>query len=230
MFGLEPDMPESEYEPSGDYRDILSEIPSYDDMGVSLSMNRCKKKLENHGIRLTRVNKWTKINDAGVSAERCTDCGGFLTEDGGCNNPKCGGGTDTADTDSKESTESIDDTDSSDSTEYSATGANPNLPGFTQKNLDKHWGSGGKHDHSKQYPNFTKEQYAQRAHDLVRSPVGEGVEGYAATHGKFKGSVVRYDTSTNDWVRATSNGITTMFKPRNNSAYFEHIAGMETRG
>ena len=58
----------------------------------------------------------------------------------------------------------------------SATGANPNLPGFSAKNLDDHW-TGGKSDHSEVYSGFTKEQYAQRAIDLVRSPVSDADDG-----------------------------------------------------
>ena len=116
------------------------------------------------------------------------------------------------------------------SSEYSATGANPNLPGFSQKNLDNHFGSGLPSDHSAQYVGLTKEQYAQRAVELARSPVGEGVEGYVATYVRFKGSVVRYDTSSNDWVRVAPNGIATMFKPEDSARYFELINQIETRG
>jgi hypothetical protein len=112
----------------------------------------------------------------------------------------------------------------------SATDANYLLPGFTQANLDNHFGSGLPSDHSSQYPDFTKEQYAQRALELVRSPVGDGIEGYKATHGIFSGSIVRYDTSTNDWVRGTPYGITTMFKPNDKAMYFELINKIETRG
>ena len=58
-----------------------------------------------------------------------------------------------------------------------ASGSNLDLLGFSQKNLDKHFGSGLESDHSDQYPNFTKEQYAQRALDLAQSAVGDGIEG-----------------------------------------------------
>jgi hypothetical protein len=110
------------------------------------------------------------------------------------------------------------------------TGENLWLPGFTQINLDKHFGSGLTSDHSDQYPNFTKEQYAMKALTLARSAVNNGVEGYMATHGLFKGSIVRYDTSTNDWVRATPRGITTMFKPKDSYAYYKLINKIEARG
>ena len=114
--------------------------------------------------------------------------------------------------------------------DYSATGANPNIKGFREKDLADHFGAGGKSDHSEQYRGFTKEQYAQRALSLAQSPVGEGIEGYKATHGLFKDSIVRYDTSTNDWVRAMPDGrIPTMFQPEDKAEYFERINRRETR-
>ena len=99
----------------------------------------------------------------------------------------------------------------------SATDANLHLPGFTQKNLDKHFGSGFASDHLKQYPGFTKEQYAQRAHDLVRSAVGDNVLGYKVANG----NIVRFDESTNDFVKGGNSGIRTMFKPDEGTQYFE---------
>ena len=99
----------------------------------------------------------------------------------------------------------------------SATGANPDLPGFTDKNLDKHFESGFDSDHGSQYPNFTKEQYAQMAHDLVRAAVGHNILGYKAANG----DIVRFDESTNDFVKGAKNGIRTMFKPDEGTHYFE---------
>ena len=99
----------------------------------------------------------------------------------------------------------------------SAIGANPDLPGFTSKNLEKHFGSGFNSDHSLQYPGFTKEQYAQRAHNLVKSEVCGNILGYKATNG----AIVRFDESTNDFVKGTSTGIKTMFKPDEGTQYFE---------
>ena len=113
-------------------------------------------------------------------------------------------------------------------TKPSGTGANPEIPGFSVRNLEKHFGSGLESDHCEQYVGFTKEQYAQRAVELARSPVGDGIEGYKSVKGKFAGSIVRYDTSTNDWVRAyTASGVATMFKPDEGAEYFEIIAKME---
>ncbi|MCL2388400.1 MAG: hypothetical protein FWC89_12775 [Defluviitaleaceae bacterium] len=102
-------------------------------------------------------------------------------------------------------------------TEYSATGANPELLGFAPKNLNKHFGSGFDSDHNNQYPQFTKEQYAQRAHDLARSAVNDHILGYRAANG----DIVRFDESTNDFVKCTRNGIRTMFQPDEGTRYFE---------
>ena len=99
----------------------------------------------------------------------------------------------------------------------SATGANPDLPGFTEKSLTKHFGSGFSSDHSGQYPLFTKEQYAQRAHKLLKTPVSDNILGYKA----LNGDIVRFDESTNDFVKGGKTGIKTMFKPNEGTKYFE---------
>ena len=123
---------------------------------------------------------------------------------------------------------SDDNTDVDAHTKPSSTGANPDIPGFSDKNLEKHFGSNLESDHSQQYTGFTKEQYAQRAVELARSPVGNGIEGYKSARGKFAGSIVRYDSSTNDWVRAyIASGVATMFKPDEGAEYFEFVAKME---
>ena len=110
-----------------------------------------------------------------------------------------------------------------------STGANPNLPPFTEKSLDRHFGSGEKSDHSVQYPEYTKEQYAQRALELAQSEVGGDIDGYKATKGSNANSIVRYDKITNDWVRAyPSTGVATLFKPNNGHEYFQKIKGYET--
>lgn len=102
------------------------------------------------------------------------------------------------------------------STAVSATGANTFKVGFTGKNLNKHWG--GKSDHSAQYPNMTKEQYAKRALNLVQSPTSATIKGYRTP----KGEVVRYDTETGDFVKGLPDtGIKTMFKPDNPDEYYE---------
>lgn len=100
----------------------------------------------------------------------------------------------------------------------SATGKNHFTQGFTDYNLNRHFGGGGKSDHSDQYPGYTKEQYAQRALDLVQSRAdGKRILGYKTP----KGEVVRYDTATNDYAKGFPHGgIKTMFKPDDGKKYF----------
>ncbi|GHU69955.1 hypothetical protein FACS1894184_14750 [Clostridia bacterium] len=95
----------------------------------------------------------------------------------------------------------------------SASGANPSIPPMTDKNLKKHWG--GTRDHSSQYPSLTKKTYAKRAVNLARSPIGGNVDGYKAKDG----AIVRYDKVTNDYVKAYSTGVATMFKPDDAAEY-----------
>lgn len=107
------------------------------------------------------------------------------------------------------------------SQKISATGANKFEKGFSEKNLARHW-TGGDSDHSKEYPSFTKEQYAQRALNLVQSPAdGKNILGYCTKDG----AVARYDTRTNDFVKGyPQTGVATMFKPSRGKKYFdEHI-------
>ncbi len=98
----------------------------------------------------------------------------------------------------------------------SALGANKFKIGFTKKNLDDHFG--GVHDHSVEYPGWTKKQYAKRALDLIQSPAdGKNILGYRIG----TSTVVRYDVRTNDFVKGSpSGGIATMFKPKKGSKYF----------
>lgn len=100
----------------------------------------------------------------------------------------------------------------------SATGENHFTQGFTKYNLNRHFGGGGDSDHSDQYPGYTKEQYAQRALDLVQSRAdGKRILGYKTPEGE----VVRYDTATNDYAKGFPNGgIKTMFKPDAGVVYF----------
>ncbi len=88
--------------------------------------------------------------------------------------------------------------------------------GFTKKNLNKHW-IGGKRDHSKQYPSFTREQYANRALALANSPIdNKDIFGFTTKDG----ATVRYDIKNNDFVKRYSTGIATMFKPKMGVQYF----------
>lgn len=101
------------------------------------------------------------------------------------------------------------------SAKVSATGANKFDKGFSEDNLSAHWD--GAHSHAKEYPKLTKEEYAQRALDLVQSPVGGNIDGYK----NARGQVVRYDKSSNDFVAGKPDlGIATMFKPSAGERYF----------
>lgn len=103
------------------------------------------------------------------------------------------------------------------SQKVSSTGENKFLRGFSEKNLDSHWG--GTHDHSHQYPGMTKEQYAQRAMNLVQSAAnGKDILGYQ----NARGQIVRYDLKNNDFVKGNpAQGIATMFKPDGGVSYFD---------
>ena len=46
--------------------------------------------------------------------------------------------------------------------------------------------------------------------------------------GMFKGSIIRYDKNSNDWVRAYGTGPTTLFKPNDAEKYFKKIKKYET--
>lgn len=97
----------------------------------------------------------------------------------------------------------------------SATGENRFEKGFSPHNLNEHWN--GSHAHSQEYPELTKEQYAQRALDLVQQPVSKDVLGYKTPNG----AVVRYRISTNEFVKGyPQGGIATMYKPTDAVKYF----------
>ena len=102
-------------------------------------------------------------------------------------------------------------------------GENEFLRGFSDNNLSSHWG--GKHDHSKQYPGMSKEQYAQRALDLAQSAAdNKEILGYQ----NEKGQIVRYDRKNNDFVKGDpSKGIATMFKPDDGESYFNRWKSKE---
>lgn len=101
----------------------------------------------------------------------------------------------------------------------SPTGANVlEVQGFYSKaKLNNHW-----KDHEKQYIKdgiTTKEQYLQRALELVQSPVGGSIKGHLTK----EGHIVRYDEKTNDFVKANiKKGIITMFKPDEGKIYYEN--------
>lgn len=102
-------------------------------------------------------------------------------------------------------------------TDIDNTAAHKLVKGFEGDILDEHWD--GSHSHKDQYPGFTKEQYAQRARELLEMPVNKRIRGYAV---KSQGMIVRYDTKTNDYVKGHfRQGIITMFKPKSKTKYYE---------
>ena len=104
------------------------------------------------------------------------------------------------------------------SKKVSGSGANRFQQGFSSQNLNAHWD--GPHSHAKEYPELTKEEYAQRALELVQSPVSGSVDGYK----NARGQVVRYDRATNDYVVGNPDlGIATMFKPSAGNRYFDRL-------
>lgn len=90
--------------------------------------------------------------------------------------------------------------------------------GFANKQkLNNHWQNG--RTHKEEYPNFTKEQYEQRALELIEKPVGKNILG----HIDKDGAIIRYDRKTNDFVKGTiEKGIRTLFKPVNSGVYYEN--------
>ncbi len=106
----------------------------------------------------------------------------------------------------------------------SATGSNKFKKGFSKNNLDKHFGKGGKSDHSVQYPDMTKAQYAKRALQLVQSATSDTILGYKTPENE----VVRYDKITNDFTKGhPEKGIKTMFKPDDGEEYFKRALKRE---
>ena len=107
----------------------------------------------------------------------------------------------------------------------SATGANKFSKGFSKQNLDAHWdGSQKAHSHKAEYPGMTRQQYAERALDLVQQPVKGNILGYKNKNGQ----ICRYDKTTNDFVKGRPNeGIATMFKPKDGEEYFKRRLAKE---
>lgn len=99
----------------------------------------------------------------------------------------------------------------------SPSGANTFLVrGFkNRQKLMNHWQNG--RTHRDEYPNFTIEQYVQRALELLEQPVGENILGHADQYGH----VIRYDKTTNDFAKwHPYKGIITMFKPEDGEDYY----------
>ncbi len=100
--------------------------------------------------------------------------------------------------------------------QVSATGANTFSRGFSKSNLNRHWT--GSSSHKDEYPNMSKQEYAQRALELIQKPVGNNILGYKNSDGQ----VIRYDKNTNDFVKGNPEiGISTMFKPSAGERYYQ---------
>jgi len=111
-----------------------------------------------------------------------------------------------------------------DNPDISSTGVNEFKSGFSERNLDRHW-VGGESDHSKEYKNYTKEQYASEALDLVQSTTNSTIEG----HKNKNGQVIRYDKKNNNYVKGHPDvGIATMFKPKDGIEYYNKVKKYET--
>ena len=81
-----------------------------------------------------------------------------------------------------------------------------------------HWKNG--RTHQDEYPDFTMEQYVQRAVSLAEMPTGGNILG----HVDKDGVIVRYDRKENDFVKANvRNGILTMFKPTAGEKYYQSM-------
>ena len=113
----------------------------------------------------------------------------------------------------------------SDRPTISATGANEFGRGFSETNLDDHW-VGGDHDHSGEYPGYTKEQYAQEALQLAQSATNDIIKGYK----NELGQVARFDTTNGNYVKGHPDwGIATMFKPKKGIEYYDELEKLETK-
>ena len=108
----------------------------------------------------------------------------------------------------------------SDSVTPSPSGANRlQVRGFaSRQKLMNHWKNG--RTHQDEYPDFTMEQYVQRAVSLAEMPTGGNILG----HVDKDGVIVRYDRKENDFVKASAKkGILTMFKPKMGEKYYHFM-------
>ena len=104
--------------------------------------------------------------------------------------------------------------------ELSATGANPTIPDMMPTARQRH----KKHlRKGKSYSGMSMTEYVKKASELARSPIGGDIDGYKATDG----AVVRYNKSTNDFVKGYSTGVATMFKPSSGEDYFKRKRSSE---
>jgi hypothetical protein len=103
--------------------------------------------------------------------------------------------------------------------EIDDTAAHKLVKGFVDPDLTEHWeGSDRANSHKGQYPEFTMEQYAERAKALAELPVSKNIRGFAILNQNI---IVRYDVKNNDFVKAhIHQGVITMFKPERGLGYF----------
>ena len=115
----------------------------------------------------------------------------------------------------------------SETSKPSATGANKfTVRAFKSKQqLQNHWNNG--RTHQAEYAEdgiFTAKEYEQRALELIESPCGDTILGYA----NGNGAICRYDVVKNDYVKGNpSKGVFTMFKPEKGRAYFDEMKKKE---
>jgi len=94
-----------------------------------------------------------------------------------------------------------------------AFGANPLIPSMSLKAQARHL----KHlREGASYPNVSMEEYVRMSGELARLAVGGDILGYKAKDG----AIVRYNTATNDWVKAYESGVASMYKPKRGLDYF----------
>ena len=83
-----------------------------------------------------------------------------------------------------------------------------------KQHFNNHW-----EKHKEQYEKLgiSKEEYQKNAVELAESPVGGNILGYKSKDGY----ICRYNTESNDYVKADINkGVRTMFKPDSKEEYF----------
>lgn len=84
-----------------------------------------------------------------------------------------------------------------------------------RQKLMNHWKNG--RTHSDEYPEFTMEQYEQRALELLEQATSEKIFGHADKNNYL----IRYNSEENDFAKGHPyKGIVTMFKPIDGENYY----------
>ena len=63
---------------------------------------------------------------------------------------------------------------------------------------------------------MSMEEYVCKSGKLARSRVEGDIVGYLASDG----AIIRYNKTTNDWVKAYNTGVASMYKPWRGADYF----------